>query len=159
MTHDTNANGDGRDDQGRFLPGSRAAAGHGGSRARARLARALHAAVDEETIIEIVGDLRAIAADASLEPGARIAAMRLLLDHAIGKPAECPSDAVVDLPTTRSAADIVEAVVRVFEALGHGDVDVREAVQLVDALSKAGDAIVWRGLVERVETLERERRR
>ena len=71
MHHDDDGNGDGRDVHGRFLPGNREARGHGGSAHRARLARALRAAVDEDAIASIVGDLLAIARDASVEPGAR----------------------------------------------------------------------------------------
>lgn len=155
MHHDGNANDDGRDVRGRFVEGNRGARGHGGSRARARLARALHAAVDEGAIEKIGIDLLAIAADAALEPGARIAAMRLLLEHAVGRPREADAGVAVALPAVRSAGDVVEGIARTFEALSSGDVDAVTASRLVDALRSAGDAIAWGEIERRIAELER----
>ncbi|MCC6785929.1 MAG: hypothetical protein IT457_23995 [Planctomycetes bacterium] len=146
-----------RDKRGLFLPGNAIAKGHGGSRERTRLQRALRAAIDEGTIGEIVADLRGIAADRGAEPGARISAMKVLLEHAVGRPREADDDRELALPTVEDSAGVAAAVARTFALLAAGEVDVADATKLVGALSTAGDVLAWRALEARLAALEAER--
>lgn len=146
-----------RDKRGLFLPGNSVAKGHGGSRERTRLQRALRAAVDEASIAEIVADLRGIAADPSAEPGARISAMRVLLEHAVGRPREADDDRELALPTVEDAAGVAAAVARTFALLAAGEVDVTDASKLVGALATAGDVLAWKAIEARLAALEAQR--
>lgn len=113
--------------------------------------------VDESCIRSIVADLLDIARNRELEPASRIAAAKLVLEHAIGRPREADDDRELALPTVEDAAGVAAAVARTFALLAAGEVDVADATKLVGALATAGDVLAWRALEARLAALEAER--
>lgn len=156
----TDSQSNDRDARGRFGPGNGAAFGRGVARHRAQLARAMREIVDSDTVRKLADELLAIAHDRELEPTARIAAARLLLEHSVGRPREADAEAAVpSLPPLRDSSAVLEAVSRVFESVSEGGIDVADAGRLVDAITKAAAATAWSSLETRVATIERERAR
>lgn len=145
---------DDRDGRGRFARGNSCAKGHGGSRRRAELGRALLDAVGAAEVRELADVLLAVARDAGAEPGARIRAVQVLFDRVLGTPRAAPSDVAVLLPSPHNAANLREGFAQLTEATASGDLDPADALTLGRLLATAGDATIWADVADRVAALD-----
>jgi hypothetical protein len=139
-----------REPNGRFATGN--PGGPGGSR---RKACELRRAAEEAVTPEIMN--AAMRKCAMLALQGNLAAMRILLDRVLGRPAEAPTDEPLDIaaPKLRTAADCSAALQRVSDAMCAGRLDAAAGKALVDLISTQAKLLEVSELAARIEELEK----
>lgn len=124
------AEGEGRDERGRFTAGNRG--GAGGTRRRAfTLRRAAEEAITPEHVAAMIRKATRMGLEGDL------GAIRLVLDRVCGRPDKMPAEPEsipLQLPDLRSAADCNAAVDRVLDATLQGAIDHEVAKLLLEAI-------------------------
>jgi hypothetical protein len=145
------AQGDGRDPNGRFAQGN--PGGPGGSRRRAlEVRRAAQEAISPEYIQAMIRK----ATRMGLEEG-NLAAMRMVFEQTVGRPAEAPSEPSplgIPIPRLLTAADCNLANERIVEGLTNGCVDHGVAMILIKAIQTRIKTLEVAEIEDRVARLE-----
>lgn len=137
--------------KGRFAPGNKG--GPGGSRRRAsELRRAAEEAVTPDMVSAAMRKCALLALQGNL------AALRILLERTLGRPAEAPLAEPLDIEPLklRTAADCTAALQKVTDAMCQGRLDVVHGKVLLDAIETQSKLINVSELEVRLMELEKQ---
>jgi hypothetical protein len=116
-----------RDERGRLLPGAKIGIGNRGQRHHAEIRRSLINAETPEDVHKVGQELLAIAHSRRINVRTRLLAMRIWLDHVLGKPRVAP-EMTDDDDSEISVDDIMTTVINVLEQFDNGvEIKVRMA--------------------------------
>jgi hypothetical protein len=138
-----------RDPKGRYLPGTAPGPGNPHAAHVHALKQAIYKAITPAALLPVLKKMLALATAGD------IAAARLILEYAIGKPrVEPEAPARLGLPAANDAASIVQATAHLVAALDHGEISGEAAGRLAGLLEAGRKAIETGELEARLNELE-----